>query len=129
MTLHTPAQRAEGLKIGERLQWAREGQGMTRMQLAAHLGIHHGMVRNMEQGTRVPSVFLAMSLCHVLGISPQYLLWGILQGCETELQARLRRDHPELTLPDRPVQHSKMPNPGKTGRSVRSNARASSAAA
>jgi transcriptional regulator with XRE-family HTH domain len=127
MTLHTPEQQTEGKRIGERLRWAREAQSMTRTQLADALSIDISMVRRMELGTRVPSVFLAMSLCHVLCISPQYLLWGILQGCESELSAKLGRDHPELIPSKRPAYHAEMPNPGKTGRSARNNTPASAA--
>jgi len=115
------AQSAEAKRIGQRLRWAREGQDMSRVQLALHAGVDAKMIRHMEVGERVPSVFLAMSLCHILGISPQYLLWGILQGCEQELAARLAREHPELTIPRGPIVHGDMPNPGKTRRSIRSN--------
>jgi DNA-binding XRE family transcriptional regulator len=121
-------QRAEARRIGDRLRWAREGHEMTRVQLAAHAGIDWTMVRNMEAGTRVPSVFLAMSLCHILGISPPYLLWGILEGCESELAARLWQDHrEELRHSAMPIVHQEMPNPGKTGKSRRHAGPASTA--
>jgi transcriptional regulator with XRE-family HTH domain len=119
---HTETQKAEARLIGQRLRWAREAQDIGRPELAERLGVDITMVRNMEIGERVPSVFLAMSLCHILGISPQYLLWGMLQGVEGELSAKLAREHPELPVSGRPS-HAEMPNPGKTRKSVRSSRR------
>jgi transcriptional regulator with XRE-family HTH domain len=112
---HTTEQQAEAERIGARLRWAREALGLTRAQLSVRIGCRPWMVGAMESGNRVPSVFLAMSICHSLGISPQYLLWGILQECERELTARLSRAHPELRLPGEEVKHSEMPRPGKRG--------------
>jgi transcriptional regulator with XRE-family HTH domain len=126
--LYTEEQRAEARRIGQRLAWAREAQGLTRQQLAALAGIDVSMARNMEIGDRVPSVFLAMSLCHILRISPQYLLWGMLQGVDGELSARLARQHPELLLPEQ-MSHANTPNPGKTSKSRQSTAHDSVAAA
>lgn len=112
----TEQQRFEALRIGQRLEWAREAKGVTRTQLAQAAGVATAMVRNMENGTRVPSVFLAMSLCHILEISPQYLLWGSLQGVAGELSAKLARAHPELRT-GAPLSHEDTPNPGKARRS------------
>lgn len=108
-------QRALAVSIGRRLRWAREGHGLSRPELALQLGITANMIRHIETGVRVPSVFLATTLCNVLGISPQYLLWGVLQECERSLTAKLSRAHPELRLPGEEVKHSEMPAPGKRG--------------
>jgi transcriptional regulator with XRE-family HTH domain len=124
--LHTEEQRAEARRIGQRLAWAREAHGLTRGELATHAGIDISFVRNMEIGARVPSVFLAMSLCHILRISPQYLLWGMLQGVDGELSAKLARAHPELLLPEQ-MSHANTPNPGKTSKSRQSTSLASAA--
>ena len=116
------AHQIEATLIGKRLRWAREAADMTQVQLAAHCGVEPITIRVMEAGKRAPSVFLAMSLCHVLRISPHYLLWGILQEVDPVMLAKLSRAHPELKIPDGPVRHSEMPNPGKTRKTVRRNA-------
>jgi transcriptional regulator with XRE-family HTH domain len=108
-------QQVEARRIGERLRWAREAQNITRLNLATYAGIDWTMIRHIEHGRRVPSVFLVMSLCHILRISPQYLLWGVLSGLDEELHTKLAREHPEL-LAGGSVRHSAMPNPGKTRR-------------
>jgi transcriptional regulator with XRE-family HTH domain len=113
---HTPEQHAEAAKIGQRLAWARQAQGLTRADLATRAGVDASFIKSIENGLRVPSVFLAMSLCHILEISPQYLLWGILQGVASELSAKLARAHPELRT-SAPLSHADTPNPGKTSKS------------
>ena len=104
-----PSQRLESKKIGERLKWAREALDLSRVQLADEVGVDWTMIRHIENGTRVPSIFLALALIHVLDISPQYLLWGVLEGVEPTLHTKLAALHPELrhasstTLPTRPA--------------------------
>ncbi len=123
MRQRTEADLVEARIIGQRLRWAREALGMSRLQLAAHAGIDPSMVRCMERGERVPSIFLAMSLIHILGISPQYLLWGVLQGCEIEVQTKLALAHGvSLMLPDSVVRGA-TPNPGKTRKTARNSGR------
>lgn len=109
-------QRTEAKRIGQRLAWARKAQNMTRQQLANAVGVDHSMIRYMELGQRVPSVFLAMSLMHVLQISPQYLLWGEMLRVEPGLAARLTHLHPEFQRP-LSTPYGATPFPGKTGRS------------
>ena len=108
-----PTQKREAQRIGTRLKWAREILGYSRSELARELGIDPAFVTKLEQGVRIPSVFLVMSLCHVLHISPQYLLWGSVQGVEGELATKLSAAHPELRKPSAP------PFPGKTRKSQR----------
>jgi len=108
-----PIQSQEARRIGQRVQWARQAWNYTRADLAREADVTQTMIQKIEEGTRIPSVFLVMSLCHVLGISPQYLLWGSMQGVEGELAAKLSVEHPELRAPVVP------PFPGKTRKSSR----------
>jgi transcriptional regulator with XRE-family HTH domain len=105
----------EAARIGERLRWVRELVGATPTQLASDLGVDVSSVRHIERGVRSPSLVLLMTLCHVLRISPQYLLWGRLEGVDPELAAKLKSLHPELSWPSAP------PNDGNTRSSRRSS--------
>jgi transcriptional regulator with XRE-family HTH domain len=108
------AQFDEAKLIGERLRWVRELVDATPTQLAADLGVDVSAVRHIERGVRSPSLVLLMTICHVLRISPQYLLWGRLEGIDPELAAKLKSLHPELIWPSAPK------DPGNT-RSSRRN--------
>jgi DNA-binding XRE family transcriptional regulator len=107
-------QRREAMLIGQRVSWAREAHELNRQQLAKCVGTSRDAIHKIETGLRIPSVFLVQSLCHVLRISPQYLLWGSLQGVDEELAATLAVAHPELGEP------IEKPFPGKTRKSMRS---------
>ncbi|HKW20960.1 MAG TPA: helix-turn-helix transcriptional regulator [Ktedonobacterales bacterium] len=96
------AQFDEAKLIGERLRWVRELVDATPTQLAADLGVDVSAVRHIERGVRSPSLVLLMTICHVLRISPQYLLWGRLEGIDRELAVKLKSLHPELILPTVP---------------------------
>ena len=104
-------QKEEAKQIGVRVRWARELLDKTPTQLAAHMGVDASTLRHIETGIRLPSIHMLMSLCHVLRISPQYLLWGTLEGVEPELAATLKSRHPSLSWP------SAKPAPGNAHRS------------
>jgi transcriptional regulator with XRE-family HTH domain len=107
-------QKEEAKRIGQRVRWARElVSGETATNLAAFLGVDTSSLRHIERGARLPSIHLLMTLCHALRISPQYLLWGSLEGVDPELAARLKSAHPELSWPSSP------PAPGNTRNSPR----------
>lgn len=61
--------------VCHRLSWARELVGMSPTRLAAACGVSEGAIRHIENGVRLPSIHPLMSLCHILRISPQYLMW------------------------------------------------------
>ena len=90
------AQKALAKAVGERLMWVREHANLTPTELGAHVGVDSSAVRHIERGNRMPSIFLLLSLCHVLRVSPQYVLWGQLDGMDQELQRSLLAAHPEL---------------------------------
>ena len=87
--------KAEAERIGMRLRWAREANRLTRVQLAADVGVHESLIRKLERGGCTPSIYLTLSLCHVLGISPDYLLWSSLERVSPTVRASLLQDHPK----------------------------------
>lgn len=94
----------EARLIGQRTKWARELRDMTATDLASHIGVDSTVIRVIERGARLPSLHVMMAICHILSVSPQYLLWGSLVEVDPELAARLKREHPELQWPAaRPV--------------------------
>lgn len=97
----TEIQRQKELAIGiaQRLALARELVGMTRTELAAACGVDASAIGHIENGARLPSIHLLMSLCHVLRISPQYLMWSSLEAVDPELAGRLKQRLPELSWP------------------------------
>lgn len=92
-------QKEEAKHIGRRARWARELAGLTPMELASDIGIDRTSLGHIELGRRLPSLHILMSLCHTLRMSPQYLLWGSLEGVDPELAAKLKQLHPELHWP------------------------------
>lgn len=116
-------QKEQAKNIGKRERWARELVGLTPTELAADIGIDTTAIRHIERGVRLPSIHVLMSLCHTLRVSPQYLLWGSLEGVNQELAVRLKQLHPELLSPGDPLSpgHSDS-NPGYTSRRPRTRA-------
>ena len=109
-------QKEEAIGFGNRLRWVRELYGDSPTRLAADAGVDTSTIRYIERGQRMPLVPLLKQLVHVLRISPQYLLYGSLEGVEPVLAARLKAAHPELSWPASPT-------PGSTHNSPPSNAR------
>lgn len=93
-------------RIGERLRWARELVEANPIELAADVGCDPSSIRHIESGRRLPSIHLLISLCHVLRLSPEYLLWGSLVGVDPEMAVRLKQLHPELQWPSSLAAHN-----------------------
>lgn len=91
--------------FGRRLGWVRKMLGISPTRLAADIGVDSSSIRLIERGERMPSVHHMRSMCHTLRISPQYLMWGSLEGVEHELAASLKAAHPELNWPGTPTAH------------------------
>jgi transcriptional regulator with XRE-family HTH domain len=92
-------QKQEAEDFGRRLSWVREMVGAIPTRLAADCGVDTSSIRHIERGQRMPSVHLLRTLCHVLRISPDYLLYGSLAGVDQELATKLKVAHPELNWP------------------------------
>ena len=123
-------QKEEALAFGRRLGWAREMVSGSPTRLAADVGVDTSTIRYIERGMRMPSVPLLKLLCHVLRISPDYLLWGSLAGIDPELAARLKAAHPELSWPAAsPGPDSSHNSPASTDRRPKTRARPESVSA
>jgi len=71
MVNHTPK------TVGGRVRMAREARKMTQQELAAAAGMNQGTLSTLEtRPDRDVSARVILGLARVLGVSPQYLLWG-----------------------------------------------------
>ena len=61
-------------EFGRRLRAARKGCGLTGEQLAELCSINPTYLRQLEAGTKLPSLPMFVLLCQKLQISPDYLL-------------------------------------------------------
>lgn len=61
-------------RLGERIKKARKGKGLTGDKLAEACNIHTTYLRQMEAGTKVPSLPMFVTLCYELDVTPNYLL-------------------------------------------------------
>ncbi len=109
-------QKDEAIAFGNRLRWVRELYGDSPTRLAADAGVDTSTNRYIERGQRMPSVPLLKMLVHVLRISPQYLLYGSLEGVEPVLAAKLKAAHPELNWPASPTHDSAHNSPPSSAR-------------
>lgn len=84
--------------FGKRLNIARKERGLTGEKLAELCNINATYLRQIEGGTKVPSLPIFVSLCQELKISPNYLLKDILNDNEysdiTELASLLKSASP-----------------------------------
>lgn len=62
--------------IGRRLTEAREAAGMTRHELAAHLGLEESTIERWETGERSPRGNRVSKLAGILGVSLSWILVG-----------------------------------------------------
>ena len=60
--------------LGIRLRKARKDRGMTSEKLSELCNINATYLRQIEAGTKVPSLPLFVSLCAAVGASPAFLL-------------------------------------------------------
>ena len=115
-------QKDEALAFGNRLRWVRELMATAQRaspQMPASIP-HYPLYR---RGQRMPSVPLLKQLVHVLRISPQYLLYGSLEGVEPVLAAKLKAAHPELNWPASPTHGSAHNSPPSSARRPRPSLR------
>lgn len=82
--------------IGQRIKWARELVEPNRAEFARSLGVDRSTLQKIEDGSRAPSIFNILDICHILKVSPDYVLVGNLRGVDGEIAARLAVSHPEL---------------------------------
>lgn len=64
--------------IGRRINTARKDRGLTGEKLAEACNINATYLRQIESGTKIPSLPVFVTLCTELKVSPSYLLVDVL---------------------------------------------------
>ena len=72
-------------EFGRRLREVRKGLKVTSDKLGFACGVNPVFIRQIEAGTRVPSVPVFVKICDSLQISPAYLLGNEVQVPVTDL--------------------------------------------
>ena len=70
--------------IGKRINLARKDKGLTSEALAELCNINATYMRQIESGTKLPSLPVFISICQNLAISPSYLLMDVLGPNEAQ---------------------------------------------
>ena len=70
--------------FGKRVSAARKAGGMTGEVLAERCHINVTYLRQIEGGTKIPSLPMFTKLCRELNVSPNYLLPELVAGTEAE---------------------------------------------
>lgn len=70
--------------LGRRLNTARKDRGITGEKLAEACNINATYLRQIEAGTKVPSLPVFVTICKELGVSPNYLLAEALPDSEDQ---------------------------------------------
>lgn len=83
-------------EIGERLRWVREEAGHTQEKTANLIGCSQNTWSGYEGGTREPDPYLIVKFCARYKVDADYILRGIISGCDPDLAARLLARHPAL---------------------------------
>ena len=64
------------MNFGERMRVLREDAGLTQGDVADKIGVSRPMVNRIEQGTKVPSLFVAILIADTLNTTVDYLVKG-----------------------------------------------------
>lgn len=68
--------------LGKRINTARKERGWTSERLSEACNINATYLRQIEEGTKVPSLQVFVLLCEALRVSPTYLLAEVLPSME-----------------------------------------------
>ena len=68
--------------LGQKINSARKDMGITSEKLAEICDINATYLRQIESGTKVPSMKVFLSICNALKVSPTYLLQDSLVNPE-----------------------------------------------
>lgn len=68
--------------MGKRINMARKDRGFTADRLSEKCNINATYLRQIEGGTKVPSLPVFINICNALRISPDYLLRDVLESNE-----------------------------------------------
>ena len=74
--------------VGERIRQLRESRGLTRVQMAALIGVSKGLVSMWEAGNKKPSMKTSVKICNNFNVSLDHL-WG--SGCVNQSSITLQK--------------------------------------
>lgn len=83
--------------VAQRIKQLRQAKGLTQKAFAVSLGIVQGYLSGIEQGKKIPSYTLLMAICHIHGVSEEWLFGG------TDLEP-LRTQQPQDVSLEREMQ-------------------------
>ncbi len=63
--------------IAQRIKQLRQAKGLTQKAFAGSLGIVQGYLSGIEQGKKIPSYTLLMAICHIHGVTEEWLFGGM----------------------------------------------------
>lgn len=70
--------------FGKKLNMARKDRGLTSERLSKVCGLNATYLRQIEGGTKIPSLPVFVLLCQKLKVSPSYLLSETFEGCDVQ---------------------------------------------
>lgn len=68
--------------LGKQINRARKDRGLTSEKLSEACNINATYLRQIESGSKLPSLPVFVSICRELKVSPSYLLIEVLPGAE-----------------------------------------------
>ena len=66
-------------QFGRKLNLARKDRGLTSERLSELCNLNATYIRQIEAGTKVPSLPVFVTICEVLQVSPSYLLSEVME--------------------------------------------------
>lgn len=80
--------------LGSRIKSARRGKGLTGEKLSELCNINATYLRQIEGGTKTPSLPMFVELCRQLNVSPSYLLADSLDNAAEQIFDLLKNATP-----------------------------------
>jgi transcriptional regulator with XRE-family HTH domain len=74
--------------IAQRIKQLRQSKGLTQKSFAGSLGIVQGYLSGIEQGKKIPSYTLLMAICHIHGVTEEWLFGGVDAEIAEKAQAK-----------------------------------------
>ena len=81
--------------IGIRIMQKRKEKGFTQEKLSEKIGISKNHLSNIETGRYIPTIKCIISMCEVLGETPDYYLIGRIAKENDELTELIQRLPPD----------------------------------
>lgn len=82
-------------RFGQKLKEKRKQNGHSCQELADICHVNDGYIRQLEAGRKCPSMPLILSMCDVLGTSPNYLFEYEEETIDKEILERVNKLLPE----------------------------------